>query len=310
MKRENVNYLVVGIFVTSLLLLLMVVLYRLAVHDEDTDTYYFLFKNITGIKIGTTVTYGGFRIGSVTGIEPSDASGRTDPKKRTGEIMFKVRVEVKKGWKIPANSKPRIVAPNLLAEQQIDIQEGASDETLKPNSVSRGVEEAGFVAMFNSIAQEVTSVSNEKLRPLLDNLNKQVDDIGSRLSEQIPKIGENVNKLLLKLDQSAERLNDIIGGKNKKKIDAMLSNFKKVSEDLAVLSKRLDQLVARNEQGIHRSINALRKSLETISGRISSIVYNIEQTSRNMSEFSHKIRQNPGLLIGGKSPKERGIYKR
>ncbi len=310
MKRENVNYLVVGIFVTSLMLLLMVVLYRLAVHNEDTDTYYFLFKNITGIKVGTTVTYGGFRIGSVAGIEPSDKSGQTGSKKKDGEMMFKVKVKVKKGWRIPANSVPRIVAPNLLAEQQIDIEEGSSHHLLKPHSVARGAKGEGLMSSFNTIANEVTSLSSEKLRPLLDNLNKQVDDIGSRLSEQIPKIGENVNKLLVKLDQSAESLNDIIGGKNRKKIDAMLSNFKTTSEQMVQLSKKLNRIVGKNEQGIHRSINALRKSLETISGRISAIVYNIEQTSRNMSEFSHKIRQNPGLLIGGKSPKERGIYKR
>jgi len=55
---------------------------------------------------------------------------------------------------------------------------------------------------------------------------------------------------------------------------------------------------------------AFRKSLETVSNRINTIVYNIEQTSRNFSEFSRKIRQNPGSLIGGKSPKEQGVFRR
>jgi len=39
-----------------------------------------------------------------------------------------------------------------------------------------------------------------------------------------------------------------------------------------------------------------------VSRNIDSITYNLEGTSRNMSEFSREIRENPGLLLGGNKP--------
>ena len=310
MRRENVNYLVVGIFVSSVGLFLLFILYSLAADQEDTDQYYFVFKNITGIKVGTKITYGGYRIGTVKAIDP------IYPNKET---RFRIRAEIKKGWVIPSKSIPQIVAPNMLAEQQIDIKEVKSKTNLKANSdyLQEGQSETSFMTMMNDVAKEVKLVSNEKIRPLLENLNRQIDKIGDGLSVQIPMLAENTNKLILNLNQGVEDMKVFLGKDNQASVKELLGNINSASSDLkkfsgklASLMKKMDELVTENKRGIKQSVISMRKSLETISSRINSIVYNIEQTTRNFNEFSHKIRQNPGLLIGGKSPKERGVYRR
>jgi phospholipid/cholesterol/gamma-HCH transport system substrate-binding protein len=330
---------------------LMVIMYKLMAPTEDTDKYCIRYENITGVKLGTSVTYGGYKIGSVVGVrhlnvnDPEDVNNinefcgkKPDPKAKAkpkskdkkvadkkkpkfGNTNFVVKIAVKQGWKIPKASIARIVAPNFLSDVQIDIHENVSEEAFIPGDTLAGEEEVSFMTLMNDVAREVKSVSDTSVRPLLKRLEHHIDNIGNKLSVEIPKIAENTNKLLINLNQGADRLNQILGSENQRHISNVLMNADKMSSKLYEMSVKLDKvqtkltkvldstdkIINRNEQDIRQSVIAMRKSIETVSGSINSIVHNIEQTSRNMNEFSHKIRQNPGLLLGGKSPKEKGF---
>ena len=154
---------------------------------------------------------------------------------------------------------------------------------------------------------------------MLDNINKHIDNIGSDLSVKIPEMTANVNELVNKLSSGATQLNSILNTKNTNYINNIFRDTNQFTTKLTDISARfegsqvtLDKIlndanlvVTDNQNDIRNSIIALHQSLEMVSKNISSIVYNMESTSRNMSEFSREIRENPGLLLGGKPPADK-----
>ena len=64
MKRDNVNYLLVGSFVLLMAGVLLYALYRITGHSAKGDLYVTHFSNVAGIKEGSLVTYEGFEVGT------------------------------------------------------------------------------------------------------------------------------------------------------------------------------------------------------------------------------------------------------
>ncbi|NQV56914.1 MAG: MCE family protein, partial [Rhodospirillales bacterium] len=62
----------------------------------------------------------------------------------------------------------------------------------------------------------------------------------------------------------------------------------------------VQSIVSDNRLDIDRTVVELRHSVESVARHIDAINQNVEGASRNMFEFSRQIRQNPGLLLGGK----------
>jgi phospholipid/cholesterol/gamma-HCH transport system substrate-binding protein len=311
MKRENTNYLTVGIFVFSMFVILMVVLYKITGVDTNADVYYSYYGNITGINEGSMVTYGGYQVGYVKEITPSQENGKT---------RYKISIAVKSGWKIPADSVAAILTPGLLSENHVDISEGESKKMLSPGDEINGREEISIMTAMNSIASELEGVSENSLAPLFDNINQHIDRIGSDLSTRIPEMTANVNELLDKLNHGATQLNSILNTKNTDYINNIFENTNQFTDKLKGISARFEDsqefldkilentnlVVTDNQEDIRSSVIALRTSLEEVSKNIRSIVYNMETTSRNVNEFSRTIRENPGVLLGGKPPVDKG----
>ena len=52
---------------------------------------------------------------------------------------------------------------------------------------------------------------------------------------------------------------------------------------------------------MRESVTDLRHTFRSLSQRVDAITYNLEGTSRNLSEFSRTIRNNPAVLLLGTS---------
>jgi phospholipid/cholesterol/gamma-HCH transport system substrate-binding protein len=309
MRKDNVNYLLVGSFVLLMFGVLLVLVYRITGRQADTDTYYVRYGNISGVKVGTAVTYGGYQIGQVDEVEPVRAKGRT---------RYRLSLAIKAGWQIPEDSVARIVSPGLLSSNIIDIREGKSTASLRPGARINGQEEVSIMTVLNSMAFELKDLSDHSIKPLLNNLNRQVATVGTDLRRRIPEITASTSQLLARLNRSAERLNDVLGDENRSHVNNVLANADKVSRNLANLSSEFarvrdqldrllrnsNQLLDHNRKDIRASVVALRTSLDTVSRNINTVVYNLRSTSRNMNEFSREIRANPGLLMGGTPPRD------
>lgn len=311
MRRDTINYTVVGIFVLVLFIAFLVVLYQITGRTGPVDNYYVYYGNVEGIKYGTPVLYEGYQIGQVDEVEPVKEKGGTE---------FKLTLSVIRDWQIPTDSVAAVVKSGLLSSVAIDIEEGKSTQPLQPESVLEGEEAADLFAAMSDVAADIRDLSRNSIRPLLDNLNKQVDvvvaDLRSLANDDLkPLLSKDAKKLLKNLNNSAERLTAILSDDNMGHVNQILVNLEHSSGNLTNLIQNveqtrttldnilvnLDRLVEDNDEELESTLKDLKKSMYTVSQHIDAVVNDLEGSSRNMYEFTRQIRDNPGVLLRGTS---------
>jgi phospholipid/cholesterol/gamma-HCH transport system substrate-binding protein len=101
-----------------------------------------------------------------------------------------------------------------------------------------------------------------------------------------------------------------------KNAEATAANAQQLSAQLLETRKQVDKLVteadgmlSENRPDVQQAVRDLRTSLQAVSGRIDSIMLQVDSTTRNMQEFSREIRANPGRLLTGAPPQDPGDRK-
>jgi phospholipid/cholesterol/gamma-HCH transport system substrate-binding protein len=294
MRDDKRNYIVVGAFVIMMLAALILWIAVLSGRTGPTDDYYIVYDNVMGLKTGVEILYEGFPVGHIEDISPEEREGRRS---------YRVDVSVERGWPIPEDSAAEITAPGFLSGYVIDIQAGESQTLLEPGSEIQGREAEAMLAAVNSVADEVLKAIEENVRPLL-----------ASLSEGVPGILDNVDGFTAELNQTVDQINAILGAANVARVAQILENlesstgeFDRLIEGLGGtrrqvdgLIAKLDGLLAKDEGELDAAIRDLRHTLAAISRRIDSIASDLETTTRNASEFSRQIRENPGVLVRGR----------
>ena len=302
MKRDNVNYLLVGSFVFAMLLLLFFSLLKITGQSGNFDDYYLHLDNITDVTPGAAVTYSGYRIGTLTDIKPLRQNNKT---------VYRLTLGVKKDWGIPADSYARVITPNVLAKKQIDITEGSQTKLLQPGDIIAGRASADFMAALTEVGGDLHDLSEQAIKPMLQSLNKGL--VGT-----LPLLISDATKLLKNLNKSAEQLNQVLSQSNQQHISQMLSNANEVTSELTKMSHQVNgagdelekllkesrSLVSENSDDINHAVDDLHTAVEKISNNIESIMHNMDATSRNMNEFSRRLRENPGVLLNSEAPKD------
>ena len=281
MKKENINYFVVGLFTLAGLVMLFFMLFRIAGSQAQLDTYYAEFENVTGVKDGNLVTFSGYAIGTVEGVEPVQ---------REGQVVYRLDLRIRENWIIPSDSVARIVMPAVISDKQIDISQGVSTQSLAPGSTIPSVEAVDVMMLVDSIAQQLNQFipeSTANTEKLLASLNYSADQVSTLLSE---KNVAHLNNLFQHADTSAQSLSQLA------------QSFNRINNQLNEILDRTQLLIDDNSEDLRYTIIEMKKSVDAISGRIESVMYNLETTSQNMNEFSRTLRNNPSALLGSKPP--------
>jgi phospholipid/cholesterol/gamma-HCH transport system substrate-binding protein len=297
-----------------------------------TDTYYAVYDNVGGVKIGTPVQVEGYQVGEVDGVEPAVANG---------ELRFRVALSIERGFPVPADGQASIASAGLLSGAAISITGGSASARLSPGEEIATAPPRDIMSAVSNLAGTVGQLSEDGVGPLLATLNRAAGELETVLSESAPVIARSLERTggslssisarleeevldaetlrgltrtLANIEQASETLNrDMLNAENAEQLSRSLQNLGDMSrsavtltEELAGMSNRLDQLLRQleklareNEATVEASLDDLRFSLATVARRIDAITYNVETTSRNMSEFSRQIRRNPSLLLRG-----------
>jgi phospholipid/cholesterol/gamma-HCH transport system substrate-binding protein len=295
MKRETVNYTLVGLVVLVAIGLLLGTLFAITGRSGATSTYIATYRNVTGLSFGAPVFYQGFRIGQVESIEPVRTEGRTS---------YNVELSVRRDWPIPADSVAQLASSGLLADVSIAISEGSAAEILEPGSAITSREGADVFAALNELAGEVTSLTRTRITPLVENLSRRVDSISQNFDAQTPVLLADAAGLLKRLNAAAESVNLVLGPQNRGNIEQTLASIRAVARDLEDTQAKLDQLVtdagsiaAENRPIVRDSIRDLSHITTALARRIDAISHNLESSSRNLDEFTREIRKSPNRLL-------------
>jgi phospholipid/cholesterol/gamma-HCH transport system substrate-binding protein len=311
MTSLRVNLAVVGALVIAAIVTLVVVVAVLAGRTGATDSYYMLFANVSGLKFGSQVVYEGYPIGHVEKVTPAPQQGK---------MLFRVNVDVTRGWIIPHDSIARPTAPGPLAPQIIAISGGASAEPLKPGDQVLTAAGLDIFSSLSSVGGDVDKITNEALMPLLNNLNHQVTNIGGLFDTDIRQLVANANaitgptakdmpvllanarEITSNLTQTTAQLKELTDAKRLAQIDQILANADRATQHLEKTSENLENLSTSSGRDLQVSLENLRHSTDLLSQHAEAIVQNLDSTSRNMNEFSRQIRRDPSLVLRGTPP--------
>jgi len=327
MQDSRINYVVVGAFVSAMLAAFVVVISLLAGRTGATDKYYTVYDNVTGLKYGTAVLYEGYQIGQVASIEPQ----ATDK-----AVLFKVNIEVKRGWRIPDDSLARATVSGLLSAMTIDIRGGHSAQLIPPGGQIKGISATNFFATLSELSSEFGDLSAQSLKPMLGNLNRLIVDFDNATRENLPGIIKDAHTITAALAHDAPEITasvrrslsiietDMLKPQNRQHVDAVLANADKASADIANLTAQLDEtrrsinqatatinkVIQNNAGNVDEAMRDLRYTLGTAARYVDDIAQNADETSRNLAEFSRSLRENPGVVFSSRAPADQAKNKK
>ena len=295
MKRDTINYTLVGAVVVGALALLLVGLALITGRGIATDDYVVHYRNVTGLRYGAPVFYQGYRIGQV---------GKVTPQRNAEGTRYKVTLAIRHDWPIPQDSPARLQSSGLLADVSIGIREGASREMLKPGGELKGEEGADIFAAMNELAGQVSELTRTQISPLIQTLSQRVDSITGTLDRSAPLIMDQTRALLDRMNRASDALNDVLKPQNRAVVGAILGQVKGLSTELRKTRETLDQalgdlagIAKENRPDVRRSVQDLASVMEALSSRMDVITHHLESSSRNLDEFSREIRKSPNRLI-------------
>ena len=303
MNTPKMNYVAVGGFVIAALVGIIIAVATLTGRTGATDKYFSIYSNVTGVKFGTQVFYEGYPVGQVEEVTPIVEGGA---------MKFKVNFEVTEGWQIPSDSIARIGAAGLLSAISINIDAGKSTTALKPGAQVSGREAADLFSVMSDMAGEVNSIAENDIRPLLATINRTADSFAATVETVGVLMEEDGERMVKKFAALADDLSER-APRIAKNIDEGTANFATLAKDLGETQAKLDKLldatgsmVGENRSQVRQSIADLKHVADSLARHVDAVNQNLEGTARNMFEFSREIRKNPGLLLSGSKPSEKG----
>ncbi len=302
MKRENVNYLVVGVVVLVVLALSFVALLRITGGTSASDHYHVHYRNVSGIIYGTPVMYEGYRIGEVVAVSPDRGPDGT---------RYRIDLRVQRDWHIPDDSRAQLLASGLLADVIIGIREGESAIMLEPGSEITSRESADMFVAIQELAGEATHLTRNNLVPMIEMLGERLDSITGKIDSGAAPLLSDAQTLLQQLNSGAASLDQLLGPENRQHVASMLQDVaataahsRQLAADLQLSREQIDTLLAElntlasdARPAVTEAAEDLRDTLAAISHRVDSISHHIDAASRNFNEFSREIRRNPGRLL-------------
>jgi phospholipid/cholesterol/gamma-HCH transport system substrate-binding protein len=289
MKSEQVNYVIVGVFVLTMLTGIVVSVALLTGRTGGTESYFTSYRDVTGLKFGSPVLYMGFPVGQVESISPE---------LEDGGLVFNLELKITeqfRTWNVPKDSVARIKAAGLLAAITVDIRAGESTEWLKPNDHILGEEGRDIFGAVSDTANALKRLTENRLEPLLTNLNVYVNSLGQvltsdgtaaikdvrvfthHLATRAPELIDNFVALTESVRQTSDSLGIVLSPGNADKLDGTVDNVLLASQELAAMSTEvrgnLNALIGPKSQG---RVNVMIDNLSLASANIATLSENLD----------------------------------
>jgi phospholipid/cholesterol/gamma-HCH transport system substrate-binding protein len=288
---------VVGVFVVATLIVLMGMVLLIAQQKrlwEDREPYKAVFKNTTGLKVGSEVRLSGVTVGDVKKIS-FDA---------TGNIIVEIEVAQKYKDRIREDSKATIGSIGLLGDMSFNITSGSSSlPPIPPGGIIPSIEPLELSTFLEKAAPAMTDVQKglANFRKITDSLVEQKD--------QMAQLIVNMQEMFLKINRGQGSLGKLINEpKLYDNLNQTISETQKFVSSLNSQKGLLGTILHDpkfNAQG-HRSMNDLKASLENLrqaTERIqeASVQFpSIAQKSESFLDYLNKAGSRlPALMNSG-----------
>lgn len=242
------------------------------------------FKSVEGLVTGAQVQIAGIRVGEVKRII-------FDPESGKAVALLEINDAYRNA--IPEDSKVALKTKGLLGDRFVVIEPGKPNvRKLKPGEEIARVEEPydteKLVENVGIMTQDLQIVARDARRVLIDEKGSQ-----------------RIASLLKNSDDVFKNLNDLVGGKNKEKLQQTIENTHDAT-------KRIDNIVVRNEDKLNRTLENFNKSskdLEVVTGDVragrgtlgklvvdESLYRDTSTLVRDLRNVTNSVQNGPGAV--------------
>lgn len=268
--ETNINYTVVGVFVITLIgaMILAIVWLSSGFSLAQYRTYELrMTESVSGLSIDSPVEYNGVNVGAVS----------------------KISLE-------PHN--PRVVDVLLSINTTTPITYGTV-ATLN----TRGLTGIAIVALKDKSLD---------LRPLVKE-NGQDYPIIQTAPSFFVRLDLALTELSTNLKNVTKSINSLLSPENQQSITSMLKNLNYITDNLAGNTEKLDQIIVNTASAskqfpplLQSTLNAMRMFESQTMPATYRLMNNLDNMTRNMTEISAEIKQNPSILVRGRVPAPMG----
>lgn len=265
---------------------------------SKTRVFYVKYPNVEGLSTASAVTINGLVVGKVNNIELQ----------KDGELL--VELLMTNDVEVPKSSKAVMYAPSFLGGKQISLEINYQDPTLaQTGDFLTGGNMSGLLDGLGEKADPIV----QKLDSVLYNVNVLVGSLNNTLN---PETQQNLQNALAELNATMKNANAITGKfdrivtTNESKINAIVSDFNKTSENLSAFSNELDKIQLQKLQDILNkfdqaatTLNNLMTDVDQGKGNIGKLLkeeqlyQNIEDATKELNQLLEDVKLNPKRYI-------------
>ncbi len=259
---------------------------------RPSNYYYAVYTDVKGLEVSAPVMVNGYKIGQVDNVELMYD--------RPGNVL--VSMSLDKKFRIPVNSKA-LIESSLLGTASVKIEMTRGSEFYTPgDTVPAGIASgmmdqvseqllpgvSGMMPKLDSIFTNINNLTgNEALLQSFKNIEELTATLNSTAKalnatvRTLPSTVGSVNGVISSVDSLVADLNRVTSEIANAPIDSTLSNFNRISADLAAITGQL--------QDPNSTVGALLND--------SGLYDNLTKASQSLDSLLVDIRKNPKRYI-------------
>lgn len=247
---------------------------------RPSNYYYAVYTDVKGLEVSAPVMVNGYKIGQVDNVELMYD--------RPGNVL--VSMSLDKKFRIPVNSKA-LIESSLLGTASVKIEMARGSEFYTPgDTVPAGIASgmidqvseqllpgvSGMMPKLDSIFTNINNLTgNEALLQSFKNIEELTATLNSTAKalnatvRTLPSTVGSVNGVISSVDSLVADLNRVTSEIANAPIDSTLSNFNRISADLAAITGQLQDPSSTvgallNDSGLYDNLTKASQSLDSL----------------------------------------------
>ncbi len=247
---------------------------------------YAVYPKIDNIIPATPLLISGYKIGQVTEISLINKGSKK-------QVLLKFLLT--ENVDIPKHSIARAISSDLLGSKAIEVIFSDNTEFVKNGDTLIAETEQGIKESFNKQIAPIQAKA-EKLIGSIDSVMSVVNSVlNTKTRKNIDESFEGVRRAILSLEQTAYKMDDLIGSE-KAKISSIMSNLNQITTNLNKNGQKIDNVI----NNISNMTDSLAKA------QIKDAIENADKSLKELNKLLTKINEGQGTI--GKLAKNDSLY--
>ncbi len=247
---------------------------------------YAVYPKIDNLIPANPLLINGFKIGQVNEISLIQKGGKTQVL-----VKFLLTEDVQ----IPKNSIAKAISSDLLGTKAVEVIYSNETSMVESGDTLIAASEEGFKESLDKRIAPIQAKA-ENLISSMDSVMTVVSLIlNTKTRDNLEKSFESVRKAILTLEQTAYKLDDLVGSE-KVKISSVLSNLNQITSNLSKNGQKIDQII--------NNVSSMTDSLA--KAQLKDAIANADKSMKELNVMLAKINEGQGTA--GKLLKNDSLY--